>query len=283
MNASVLEVIEAEYDAYCLDRTRDLNKMYELLYDYIRTVISARIKTDSYVDHEAVDELTQEVMLVIAMDKIHTYEKKEAKFTTFCTVIAKNKALDYVRKRNRYNIISYDKVENDNLDEPGKEIYKNLDESGSGIYKNPEMLLIQQERKLEQINMLREYLQLLMNQTVKPYRTVSGCYSMVLFHRYHPDAKVLGSPRWAFEELKEDTVEESADRYHKEINEWFPRFNLYWGDAFLDGMDEKENGIYVSDMVYGEHFEIKDFENWNLRMRKKMKEEMFEQAQDALE
>lgn len=283
MSTAVSKMIDAEYDAYCLDGTRDINKMYELLYDYVRSIIASRIKKGSYIDHETVSELTQDVMLVIATDKIHTFEKQTAAFSTFCATIAKNKALDYVKKRNRHTIISYEKVENDVTDENGKEIYREFENSGREIYKNPEMLLIRYEQQLEYIERLKEYLQLLMNQDTKPYRTASCCYSMVLFHRYHPDAKVLGSPKWAYEELKEDTVEESADRYHKEINEWFPRYNLYWGNAFLDGMDEKEAGGYVGDMIYGEHFELGDFENWNLRMRRKIKEEMFEQAQNALE
>ncbi|MGN0366120.1 MAG: RNA polymerase sigma factor [Suilimivivens sp.] len=272
MNTNLLDKIEAEYDAYCEDDSRDLDSMYAMLSDYLKAVIAMTIKDGSYIDEDMVEELTQDALIAIATDKIHTFQKREAKFTTFCVTIAKNKALDYVRHRNRQRLFSFDEMEGEGAGF-----------SSQDFYHNPESLLMQQERRLEQIETLRQYLQLLMSQKGKPYRTVGCCYTMVLFHRYHPDSKELSSPKWAFEEVREDTVEYGADRFVKEINVWFPRFNLYWGDAFLDGMEDKEEGIYISDMIFGEHFRVKDFENWSLRMRKKIREEMFEQACEVLE
>ena len=283
MSTSVKARIEAEYDAYCLDRTRDLNEMYELLYDYVRSVVAMVIKKGDYIDHATVSELTQDIMIVIATKTIHEFVKGEAKFVTYCTRIAKNKALDYVEKRDKRELVDYDKVQNENFNKEENDKETSFEITGRGIYKNPELILIQQERRLEQIAMLKKYLQLLMDYKAKPYRVVSCCYSMVLFHKYHPDAKVLGSPKWAFDELKQNTVEEGADRYHAEINEWFPNFHLFWGDNFQDEMDEKEDGIYISDMVYEDHFDVRDFENWCLRTRERMKEKMFGQVQEVLE
>ena len=122
-----------------------------------------------------------------------------------------------------------------------------------------------------------------MNQKGKPYRTLGCCYTMVLFHRYHPNSKELSSPKWAFEEVKETCVGDSADRFAREINEWFPRFHLYWGDAFVDGMDKKEDNIYISDMIFEEHFCTKDFENWSGRMRNRLRCELYEEVCAVLE
>lgn len=283
MSTSVKMQIEAEYDAYCLDRTKDLNQMYELLYDYIRSVVAMVIKKGDYIDMDTVSELTQDIMIVIATKTIHEFVKKEAKFVTYCTRIAKNKALDYVEKRDRRELVDYDKVQNENFDEEESGKSTSLETAGRDIYRNPEFLLVQQERRLEQIEMLRKYLRLLMNYQAKPYRVVSCCYSMILFHRYHPDAKVLGSPNWAYDEIRQNTVEEGADRYHREINEWFPDFHLFWGDDFVDEMDEKEDGIYISDMIFENHFDARDFENWCLRTRERLREKMFGQVQEVLE
>ena len=272
MSTSIVDTIEAEYDSFCQDRTKDLNKMYELLYDYLYTYISSRIKLGSYVDRDTAEELTQDVMMVIATKEIHTFEKRDAKFTTFCTAIAKNKAISYLRKRVRRAEDSFEEAQEEGITFSSRDLFS-----------NPEKVLLLQEHKLEQIELLKKYLQLLMGQKGKPYRTAGCCYTMVLFHRYNPDSKELSSPKWAFEEVRENTVEESADRFEKEINEWFPRFGLYWGNDFLDGMEEKEVDCYIADMVYQEHFKVKDFENWSLRMRKKIKDAVMQQELGLLE
>lgn len=271
MGNNLLDEIEAEYDAYCANRERNIDNMYVKLGEYLKGMIAMIIREGSYVDVDMADELTQEVLVVIATDKIHTFEKKEAKFTTFCATIAKNKALDYVRRRNRYRMDSFEKMEDEGLEFAGKELYQ-----------NPERLLLLQERKLRQIETLKKYLQLLMQQKGKPYRIVGCCYTMVLFHRYHPDSKELSSPSWAYEEIKTDSIEDSSARYAREINEWFPTFSLYWGDEFQDGMDEKEDDVYISEMIFGEHFKTKDLENWSLRMRSKIRQELLEQACEIL-
>ncbi len=264
MSMSIVEKIEMEYDAYCIDGSRNLDKMYRLLTEYLRKVTATTIKRGSYVDEYMVEELVQEALLAISIEKIYTFQKEKAKFTTFCMAVAKNKALDYVRKRERRKLESYEEKE---------EVISFLKPS---IYRNPETYLLMQEYKLEQISMLKKYLQILMNQKGKPYRIVGCCYAMVLYHRYHPDSKELSSPSWAYEEIKCSTVEESAERFVKEINAWFPQFRLHWSEDFFDAVESKEDGCCIADMVYEDYFKVKDFENWSLRMRKKIREEMME-------
>ena len=267
MNGSIMDEIEAEYDAYCLDKGRSLDAMYEKLYRYLKGFTAMILKNAGCLDGNVLDEVTQETLAVIATDKIHSFQKKEAKFTTFCAVIAKNKVFDYVRK-DRLSLCAYSEEEEGEL----------YHLSGRELYSDPEKLLIKQEKRLGQMEAVKKYLRRMVDQKGRPYRTVGSCYTMVLFHRHHPDTRELSSPKWAFETVREDTVEESADRFIDEMNEWYPGLHLYWGDDFLDGMEEREEGIYVSDIVFGEHFRVKDFENWSLRLRKKLREELLEEV-----
>lgn len=273
MSNNIVEEIEAEYDAYCMDKGKNLDTMYEKLYLYLSRFIAVILRNSGCMEKDAVEEVTQDTLALIATDKIDTFQKKEAKFTTFCTAIAKNKALGYVRSQSRYRLQTYDETVK-------KEVGKDCE--GQDTYYDPEKLLMQQEKRLEQIEAVKKYLYRMVNQEYRPYRTVGCCYTMVLFHRYHPETKELSSPRWAFEMIRENTVEESADHFIEEMNDWIPRLHLYWGDAFLDGMEEQENGIYISDMIFGEHFKVKDLENWSLRLRKKLREEMLEEICEVL-
>ena len=271
MSTDILSVIEEEYDAFCLDRTRDMNKMYELLYEYLYNFIISKIKMNGFVDYDSAKELTQDVLVEIVAKGIHTFKKEDAKFTTYCTYIAKNKSIDYLRKKYRKQEESFEETE-----EEGGSFRSN------DIYGSPEKSLMIQEHKLEQIELLKKYLTVLMNQKGKPYRITGCCYAMILFHKYNPNTKELSSPRWAFEEVHDSTVEESADRFEEEINQWLPRLGVFWGDEFLDAMEEEENGYLVADMVYEEHFKVKDFENWSLRMRKKIKDSVIRQELELL-
>lgn len=264
MDISVVELIEAEYEAFCLDRSKDLSKMYELLYDYIYSFVVRKIKHNPYVDFGCAEEVTQEAMMAVA-EKIYTFEKKGAKFTTICCAIAKNKMIDYIREK-----ISQKEDATEEIVMEGDFF------GGHGMFGNPEKLLLMQEHKLEQIELLKKYLRLFMSQKGKPYKTAACCYTMILFHKYHPNTKELSSPKWAFDEIHDYTVEESADRFEREINQWFPKYGLYWGDDFLDEMEESVEGLLIADMVYEEHFRVKDFENWSIRMRKKMKDTILE-------
>ena len=49
---------------------------------------------------------------------------------------------------------------------------------------------------------------------------------------------------------------------------------------FLDAMDEQEEGIFVSDIVFGERFKVKDFENWSLRLQAKLKRKLLETGEE---
>lgn len=275
---NLIQEIEAEYDAYCLERGRNpkgtvnSDKMYEKLYDYLLGFVTVLLRGAGYADRGVAEDVTQEALIEISTDTIHTFVKKEAQFTTFCTTIAKNKAIDYMRKANRNILQEYDETDERKIFHFGSK----------ETYSNPEKLLMKYERRLEQIEAVKKYLNKMVNQTGKPYRTVGCCYTMILYHRHHPDSKELSSPKWAFETICEDTVEVSADNFIEEMNEWFPKLHLYWGDAFLDGMEEMENDTRVSDIVFGERFKEKDLENWSLRMRKKMREELLEEVCEVL-
>lgn len=275
---NLLDRIEAEYDAYCLERAKNpngtvnLDGMYEKLGLYLRWVVNGILRNSGFMNRDVTEEVVQDALTEIAVKAIYTFEKEKAKFTTYCTGIAKNKAIDYIRKANRYSMSEYDETDERKIIHFGSR----------EAYSDPEELLMKYERRLEQIEAVKKYLNKMVNQTGKPYRTVGCCYTMILYHRHHPDSKELSSPKWAFETICEDTVEVSADNFIEEMNEWFPKLHLYWGDAFLDGMEEMENDTRVSDIVFGERFKEKDLENWSLRMRKKMREELLEEVCEVL-
>ena len=116
-----------------------------------------------------------------------------------------------------------------------------------------------------------------MNQDDKPYRTLGCCYTLVLFNLINEDSKDLSSPKWAFEKMKDYDMQMNADEFMNEFHEHMPSVELEWGDVFLDGMDELEQGVYISEMIFGEHFSKKDLENWSLRFRRKMRLKLFEE------
>lgn len=275
---NLLDEIEAEYDAYCLERTKNpkgtLNPehLYEKLNTYLRGFITSFLSSNGFMNRDAAEEVTQDTLAEIAAGKIDDFEKKNAKFSTFCTAIAKNKAVDYMRKTDRYLLHEFNEREE-----------KTIFVFGSKeTYSDPETLFMMRERIRGQIQAVKKYLHKIVNLADKPYRTVGCCYTMILFHRHHHKTKELSSPKWAYDTIQEDTVHKSADKFMEEMNEWFPKLHLVWGDAFLEGMEQKENEIYIRDMVFGEHFTTKDFENWSLRLRKKMREELLKEVCEVL-
>lgn len=46
--------------------------------------------------------------------------------------------------------------------------------------------------------------------------------------------------------------------------------------GIMDAMEEQEDGIFIGDIIFGERFKIKDFENWSLRLRDKLKRQLLE-------
>jgi len=283
MSTETAKAIEEEYLAYCEDKSRDLTRMYELLYDHIYAYLSFLFQDKQYVEKGVLEELTQETLLAIAKKALDAFEKKDAMFATYCVDIAKKIAFSYMRKNVKKINVPFDKVENRTEEDEGITYYDITAVSSKEIYRNPEVVLLHLERQLEQIIQLRQYLQILMNQKKKPYMIVACCFSMILFHKYHPDTKELSSSSWAYEELGSVTVRDGADRYYQEINEWFPNYKLSWGAAFWDGLRKKKGKDYIGDIIFNKHFNVKNFENWTSRIRAGIRKELFEQAALVLE
>lgn len=180
---ALCQEIEAEYDAFCMDRSRDLNDLYSRLFDYLNHEISRCIKNDAYGDLGAAEDLTQEVLIVI-MEKIHTFEKKgNSQFALYCRLIARNKAFDYVKQRKRRQTVPEEELE----------FVGNALDSGK-IFSDPEKLMLEYEYRLELITELKRYIKTMIDWPQEPYRTVASCYTTVLFHRYHPGTKKWGLP-----------------------------------------------------------------------------------------
>lgn len=264
---ALCQEIEAEYDAFCLDRNRNLNDLYSKLFEYLKYEISRCIKNDAFGDQSVAEDLTQEVMIVI-MDKIHTFEKKgSSQFALYCRLIARNKAFDYVKWRKKRKVAPEEELE-----------FVGNDFNSSKIFSDPEKLIMEYEYHLELIAELKRYLKAMINWPQEPYRTVASCYTTILFHRYHPHTKKLGSPGWAYEEVEKSTVYDGAERFMRELNEWMTHIRLDWSDEFVDAMDEMQDGEFIGNIVFGQRFKVKDFENWSVRLRENVKKYLAEQA-----
>lgn len=257
--------IEAEYEAYITDPSYDLEGLYGKLQKYLHSIIDIHVKRWSYASEEAVDELTQETLLAIVENGLNSFRKGEALFTTYCSVVAKNKVIDWVRKQSKTPIVR--QADSD---------LQGMDISNGVYYESPEKQILRYEAKLEQIALVKKYLKTLMDWPQKPYKTVGCGFTMVLFQKYFPASKELTSPKWAFESVQSNSVEEGAERFLREMQEWFPRISFLWGTDFLDAMDELEDGVYVRDIIFGENFRVKDFENWSRRLQPKIKRYLLE-------
>lgn len=265
---SMSEKIEVEYDAFCANSNRDMTRFYELLFAYLKYMAQKFMNESNYVDEDEIEDIASEVLSYVAEEVLYTFEKKEAKFATYCAQIVKHKVWNWKKRRIRVCLDA-----EGNLEE-----YLGTGESDS--YASPERRILEVEQQLEMIEMVKKYIKIFMDFKQKPYRTVSCGFTMVIFQKYHPNTTELTSPKWAYEELKIDTVEQGAERFLEEMREWMPRVPVMWSDDFLDAMDEKEEGVFVSDIIFGERFKIKDFENWSLRLKDKLKRQLLENQKE---
>lgn len=187
-------------------------------------------------------------------------------------MIAKNKAIDYVKKRNREKIAMI-AVDGDTEYCDDEKIDYLLYHHSKGSVQTPENRILALESQMEHINLLKSLLHRILNWKEKAYKTVGCCYTIILFQLLNPTTKELSSPAWAYEELKDNTVQESADRFLLEFNKRVRFGKISWGSHFEDSMETEEDGILICDIVFGERFKRKDLENWSLRLRNKIKQE----------
>lgn len=261
--------VEAEYDAFCKEPDRNMDMFYEKLFRYLKYMAGKFMKESSYVDESEIEDIANEVLAYVATEVLHTFHKEQAMFTTYCAQIVKHKVWNWKKKRNRVLLDMEGDLESD------------VEASGySASYQSPERQLLDCESQLEMIGLVKKYITILMDWKQKPYRTVSCGFTMILFQKYHPHTTELTSPKWAFEVLRQYQVWQGADRFLKEMREWMPQIPFRWSNEFLDAMDEPEDGVYISEIVFGERFKVKDFENWSLRLREKIKRRLIETEAD---
>lgn len=259
--------IEEEYQAVKADAGRDQGHLYELLRTYIEHIVAKTIRIlGGCADSGAIEDLTQETMLAVMKTGMEQFEAKNALFSTYCSVIAKNKTVDWLRKQRRRWV---NEVEDTVIDD--------IFNDSSDLHSNPEEVILREEYRLAYIDKTKKYLRMFVELPERPQKLVSCCYTLILFQRYHPMSKQLSSPVWSYEQLEGQTVENGADRFMNEINEWIPYLSLYWGDEFLDEMDQPFEEGCIKDIIFSERYQIKDFENWSIRIRAKLKKQMTQQ------
>lgn len=257
--------VEAEYDAFCIEPDRNMDVFYEKLFRYLKYMTWKFMNENRYVDESEIEDIANEVMAYVATKMLYSFQKEQAMFTTYCAQIVKHKVWNWKKKRSRMLL----DFEGDLEQEVEASEY-------SANYPSPERQLLDCESRLEMIDLVKKYITILMDWKQKPYRTVSCAFTMILFQKYHPYTTELTSPKWAYENLKQDQVWQGAERFLEEMREWMPQVTLRWSEEFLDALDETEDGIYIGELVFGEHFKVKDFENWSLRLREKIKRQLIE-------
>jgi DNA-directed RNA polymerase specialized sigma24 family protein len=265
--------IEQEYEGIITGILKDRNHLFELLNQYIRRTIEITVRNGGRAALEDVEEVIQITMLVILESGLKNYKKQGKSFAGYCCMIAKNKAIDYMKRRRRESmaVIAFDQDNDYNEDE--KIDYLIYNHTKEPIM-TPENRLLSLESQLEHIGMLKRFVHILMNQKEKAYKTVGCCYTIVLFQLFNPKTKELSSPAWAFEELKADTIQYSADRFLDEFNKRVKIGKISWGSDFQDSMESEELGQLICDIIFGDRFKRKDLENWSLRFRNKLKDEI---------
>ncbi|MDF2907839.1 MAG: hypothetical protein K0R34_3160 [Herbinix sp.] len=265
--------IEQEYEGIIAGNQKDKNRLFELLNQYIRKTVEITVRNGGQVALENVEEVIQITMLVILESGLSNYKKQGKSFAGYCCMIAKNKAIDYMKRRRRDSIgmIAIDQDGDYNEDEKIDYLmYRHAKEP----IKTPENRLLSLECQLEHIGMLKHFVHILMNQREKAYKTVGCCYTIILFQLLNPKTKELSSPAWAFEELKTNTIQVSADCFLDEFNKRVRLGKISWGSCFQDSMETEELGQLICDIIFGERFKRKDLENWSLRFRNKLKDEI---------
>ena len=253
--------VEAEYDAFCMEPNRTMDVFYDKLFRYLKYMALKFMNEADYVDESEIEDIANEVLAYVADKVLHTFQKKQAKFSTYCAQIVKYKVWNWKKKRVR-ELLGNEEEEED---------------SKYGVnYQTPEHQQLALESQLEMIRLVKKYIKVLMDWQQKPYRTVSCGFTMILFQKHHPHTTELTSPKWAYESLSPYQVWEGAERFLKEMREWMPQVPLRWSNEFMDAMDEKEDGAVIGEIVFGERFKVKDFENWSLRLREKIKKQLVE-------
>lgn len=242
---------------------------YEKLFVYLKYMTRKFMNQSCYVDEMEIEDIASDVMEFVVTKVLHDYKKEQALFTTYCAQSVKHKVWNWKKKQIRIC-----------LDTEG-EFEENAERlEGGRDEESPERKMLACESRVEMIDMVKKYIKVFMEWKQKPYRTVGCGFTMLLFQKYHPDTKELTSPKWAYEVLSPKTVDEGAEQFLSEMREWMPNVPLMWNADFLDGMDEMEDGIFVSDIVFGERFKTKDFENWSLRLREKLKRQLLEKEME---
>lgn len=257
--------VEAEYDAFCREPDRNMDAFYMKLFRFLKHMTWKFMNENHCVDESEIEDIASEAMAYVATKVLHSFKKEQAMFATYCAQIVKNKVWSWKRKRSRILLDREGSLEQE-AEVPEYDIDRH----------SPEQLLLACESQMEMIGLVKKYITILMGWRQKPYRTVSCGFTMILFQKYHPDTTELTSPKWAFETLKQESVWQGAERFLQEMHEWMPQVSLCWSNEFMDAMDEMEDGTYISEIVFGERFRVKDFENWSLRLREKIKRQLVE-------
>lgn len=267
--------IEKEYHNV-LSMNMDPNRLCDLISIYIRKTIENTIMMGNYLDRDAVEDLIQDTLLTVLEKGIYQYKDQGKSFAGYCSMIARNKAIDYANRQRKEWISRISDTQVRDYEEDGQfefYIYHHSDDK----YESVEKYLLIKEHQLECLNALKKYILLFLNQKDKPYRILGNCFTILLFKLSNEATSELSSPSWAYEQMKEHSLQRNADHFLREIKKRIRLKELSWGIDFLEGMEEEEDGTLICDIIFGERFARKDLENWSLRFRNKIRLQLSEE------
>ena len=214
-------------------------------------------------------DVLQNALIKIFRKGIKQYQPDKSGFSTYCCMIAKNTATDYLRQQQRQRC---ELTENNILENAGF----SYDGTVPTVYENPELTQVRLLEHLAAIEAMKSCLRLFLNLDKPAPCLVSSGFSIFVGRKHHPRSKKLTFSNWAYKELKKSSVCTGDARFREEMTDWAPNTKFHWGPSFSNSLFSKDEatGLPVFELIFGEHFTEKDFENWCNSVRKQLKKQM---------
>lgn len=261
--ATLCQRINDNYILYQSDKSVE-NDLFRDLSAYLDYVLLPLMN-----DPTSRADVLQNTLIKIFRKGLKQYQADKSGFSTYCAMIAKNAAKDFLRQQQRQRC----SLKEDNILENAGFSY---DGTVPTVAENPEHIRIRLVEHLTAIEAMKKCLRLFYTLDKPAPWLVSSGFSIFVGRKHHPRSKKLTFTNWAYKELKKSSVRSGNIRFGAEMYEWIPSMHFMWGSHFNNSMHSKDekNGCFVHELIFGEHFTEKDFENWCKAIRQQLKKQM---------
>lgn len=270
--------INEEFNRIIHTPEKDTNHLCELLLQYLPGVIGPLLNHSRLCQlSQSQDDVLQMAIEEILVNGMRTFNPDKGKFATYCGKIASNVCINIMQEiaDNKADVLEEELLQ---LSIEESEKYPNM------WGRSPESVLLQSEEMQKFADFCKEwtlkYLDTYMNLDYPVHKMVGSAYSLILSKKSLENTKDLSSPKWACEVLGNKSVEAGSQIFIDEMNRWIPYLNLSWGENFEHAKEEILFGKRTADVVYGEHFVPKHFENWDTGIRAKIRKTMGKEVFD---